>query len=68
MPSIDHCETPEARGASEVTMDCKPLELSNLGNKKGRLSSSDTGQNSNGRYRARTCDPLIKSQLLYQLS
>jgi hypothetical protein len=28
---------------------------------------SDNGEG-NGRYRTRTCDPLIKSQLLYQLS
>ena len=29
---------------------------------------SDIGMMSGGRTRARTCDPLIKSQLLYQLS
>ncbi len=36
--------------------------------KKDQLSPSDTGKKTNGRYRTRTCDPLIKSQLLCQLS
>jgi len=37
--------------------------MADLQIKKDRLSTSDTGQKTNGRYRARTCDPLIKSQL-----
>ncbi len=40
----------------------------NLEIKKDRLSTSDTGQKTNGRWGNRTHDPLIKSQLLYQLS
>ena len=32
------------------------------------LSSVVKGEKNNGRYRNRTCDPLIKSQLLYRLS
>ena len=39
-----------------------------LGTTRERMSPSGKGQNDNGRYRNRTCDPLIKSQLLYQLS
>ena len=46
----------------------KSLQMTDLETKKDRLSSPDVGQNSNGRYRTRTCDPLIKSQLLCQLS
>ena len=43
--------------------DTKSLRFAELETEKDRLSSSDTGQKSNGRYRIRTCDPLIKSQL-----
>jgi hypothetical protein len=48
--------------------ETKSLQLADLETKKDRLSTHDAGQKINGRYRARTCDPLIKSQLLYQLS
>ena len=44
------------------------LQMADLQTKKDRPSTSDTGQKTNGRYRTRTCDPLIKSQLLCQLS
>ena len=46
----------------------KSIQMTNLATKKGHLSPPDIGQKSNGRYRIRTCDPLIKSQLLCQLS
>ncbi len=39
-----------------------------LGNASDRMSPSGNNQNDNGRCRNRTCDPLIKSQLLYRLS
>ena len=36
---------------------------------RGVVMTNKTGEESkNGRYRNRTCDPLIKSQLLYRLS
>ncbi len=52
----------------------KSLNLSNskslksipLGAKKEPMSSPDNSHGTNGRYRTRTCDPLIKSQLLCQ--
>jgi hypothetical protein len=42
--------------------------LVELDAKKEPMSSTDTGPNDNGRWGIRTHDPLIKSQLLYQLS
>ena len=48
--------------------EAKPLQMADLNTKKDRLSTSDTGQKTNGRWGIRTHDPLIKSQLLYQLS
>jgi len=44
------------------------LQSGQLGTEKEPLSSPDNGSNFNGRCRTRTCDPLIKSQLLCQLS
>jgi len=44
------------------------FQTADLQTKKDRLSTSDTGQKPTGRYRTRTCDPLIKSQLLCRLS
>ncbi len=38
--------------------------MATLGKQKEPMSLTDTGSDSTGRYRARTCDPLIKSQLL----
>ena len=58
----------EQRHISQNKDEARPLQMTDLGTKKDRLSLDDTGQKTNGRYRARTCDPLIKSQLLYQLS
>ncbi len=46
----------------------KSLQLDTLDTRKDLLSTPDIGSNSNGRCRNRTCDPLIKNQLLYQLS
>ena len=46
----------------------KPLQTVELDTKKKPMSSTDTGKKTNERYRTRTYDPLIKSQLLYQLS
>ena len=46
----------------------KPAEIRQLGKKKDRVSTPDTGQKTNGRWGIRTHDPLIKSQLLCQLS
>ena len=48
---------------------CKPFDsLADIKTLPGR-SSGEFGLGKNGRpYRDRTCDPLIKSQLLYQLS
>ncbi len=66
--SIGNIPTPESGLTQGQQRDCKPLEMIQLDNKKGQMSSSDTGLESNERCRARTCDPLIKSQLLYQLS
>jgi hypothetical protein len=48
--------------------ETKSLQFAELETKKDRLSTHDAGQKTNGRYRTRTCDPLIKSQLLCQLS
>ena len=41
----------------------KPAQKKNLGNKKGRMSSSDSDPDSSGPCRIRTYDRLIKSQL-----
>ena len=46
----------------------KPIQTAQLGKEKEPMSPNDTDPKLNGRYRSRTCDPLIKSQLLYQLS
>ena len=46
----------------------KPFQLTDLETKKDQLLPPDIGQKTNGRYRTRTCDPLIKSQLLCRLS
>jgi hypothetical protein len=46
----------------------KSLLLTPLGQKEKPMSSLNTGSKSDGRCRIRTCDRLIKSQLLYQLS
>ncbi len=48
--------------------ETKSLQLADLETKKDPLSLPDTSQKTNGRYRTRTCDPLIKSQLLCRLS
>ena len=42
----------------------KPAEIRQLGKKKDRVSTPDTGQKTNGRWGIRTHDPLIKSQVL----
>jgi hypothetical protein len=68
LSSIGNTGSPEAGSKAEIHKICKPLETGKLGTKKGRLSLSDTGLESTERCRARTCDMLIKSQLLYQLS
>jgi len=46
----------------------KALQATHLGTRKDVLSPTGTEGKHNGRCRNRTCDPLIKSQLLYQLS
>jgi integrase len=46
----------------------KPISEGQLGNEGTELSLVGSGENKNGRCRIRTCDPLIKSQLLYRLS
>jgi len=46
----------------------KVLSDEQLDNQRDSLSLSGKGQDTNGRCRTRTCDRLIKSQLLYQLS
>ncbi len=46
----------------------KAISDRQLGNDGKRLSSPDAVENDNGRCRTRTCDPLIKNQLLCQLS
>ena len=43
---------------------CIGVQVADLGIKKDRLSTTDTGQKTNGRWGIRTHDPLIKSQLL----
>ena len=45
-----------------------PLPTTELDAKKEPVSSTDTGPNATGRWGIRTHDPLIKSQLLCQLS
>ena len=68
MSSIDSSQVQELSDTEQNSGGIKPLQMGDLGTKTDRLSSSDKGQKSNGRYRIRTCDPLIKSQLLCQLS
>jgi len=46
----------------------KALQSAHLGTQRDLLSPTGTEGKTNGRCRNRTCDPLIKSQLLYQLS
>jgi integrase len=53
------------RGDNDVD---KSLLYEQLDPAREKMSPSGKSQNANGRYRNRTCDPLIKSQLLYQLS
>ncbi len=55
-------------GVKQNSADTKRLRMANLGTEIGPLSSTEKGQETNGRYRIRTCDRLIKSQLLCQLS
>ncbi len=68
MSSIDHVQVKELSGIEQGGGDFKPLQMTDLGTKKDPMSPTDKGQKENGRYRIRTCDPLIKSQLLCQLS
>jgi hypothetical protein len=68
LSAIGNKVTPKSEARTKEARKRKPLRTAELGTKKGRLSSSDTGLESNERCRARTCDMLIKSQLLYQLS
>ena len=63
--------TTKARGLSHLGQDAsasKSLQIAQLGKKNDRMSSTDTGQKTIGRWGIRTHDPLIKSQLLCQLS
>ena len=46
----------------------KPISEGQLGNERTELSLVGSDENKNGRCGIRTHDPLIKSQLLYQLS
>ena len=56
------------KGRKKVSDPLNFLHLAELGTKKEPMSSRDTGSNTNGRWGIRTHDPLIKSQLLCQLS
>ena len=57
----------ERVNSADDTCD-KPISERQLGNEGTELSLVGNGENKNGRCRSRTCDPLIKSQLLYRLS
>ena len=48
--------------------DGKSLKVAGLGARKEPMSSINKGSDTIGRWGIRTHDPLIKSQLLYQLS
>ncbi len=68
MSSVGSGQKGESPNIEKKSQDGKPLYVVGLETIKDQLSPSDTGQKTNGRYRNRTCDPLIKSQLLCQLS
>ena len=51
-----------------INSNAKPRESRELDTDGPLLSVDGTGEETNGRYRTRTYDPLIKSQLLCQLS
>jgi Phage integrase family len=54
----------ERKSKKEPAEDnAKPSKKGRLDTNSPLLSPDDTGGKTNGRYRARTCDPLIKSQL-----
>ena len=46
----------------------KQTEKTAISTTRTAFSAENQAKETNGRYRNRTCDPLIKSQLLYQLS
>jgi hypothetical protein len=68
LSTIGHRRERESSGIQHGEQGGKPLQLADLGSEKSPLSSTDTGRKANGRCRIRTCDRLIKSQLLYRLS
>ncbi len=68
LSAIGSVESNQNSKAGDIDSFDNTLQMADLQTKKDRLSTSDTGQKTNERYRTRTCDPLIKSQLLYQLS
>jgi len=68
MSSVGCGQKGESSNIEKKSQDGKPLHVADLETKKDQLSTSDIGQKTNGRYRIRTCDPLIKSQLLCRLS
>ena len=68
MSVIDTDKAQEKRGSKLDSEVDKPFQMPDLDTRKRLLSSPDNGSKSNERCRTRTCDPLIKSQLLYQLS
>ena len=68
MSSIGSSQAGESSNIPQNVGGNKSLRTAELDIKKDRLSTSDTGQKTNGRWGNRTHDPLIKSQLLYQLS
>ena len=68
MSSIVSNRAQELSDIEQGSGDSKPLQTADLGTRTDPLSSGDKSLESTERCRARTCDLLIKSQLLYQLS
>ena len=66
MNGID--ESQETCQNQENDNSCKVLSERQIVTDGDSMSPVVKGKKTNGRYRARTCDLLIKSQLLYQLS
>jgi hypothetical protein len=66
--SIDIEESDEIAQNREQAINSKSLQMTELDKENDLMSLSGIGEKGNGRYRNRTCDPLIKSQLLYRLS
>ena len=69
--SMSSKDPEQAQGLTAVEQNgrgAKSLQMEDIGTDTDPMSPADNGAELNGRCRIRTCDRLIKSQLLYRLS